>query len=312
MYHRKKTNKKKTAENDISFDVFHGLGTSILITGFKKEYLKYIAIEFCAQSSLPYGKSEAGIHTFLSPEKTPDHRWGVVCSVWVQNNSENEDLSSKLLIKFLNERISTSLFPKLGIRVFSWTPNPEEFYNSEKELGDFGDGYNNIEEKFDRKFLSIPMTGGDFWIEQKIGIQPGFLGASLFLFFETAKSATEIESKISNFLFKYPNTVQIYGLIASGSKIGAKNVNKKDLVISTNENYCPSLKKQVGKESKVPNDVHCITELVLNSFSIEYLKTTLKFLLDYLKEKRSIISITPISYDEVKDLFDLINFSLEI
>jgi len=291
-------------EKKLSFDVFRGLGASILITGYKREYLEHVAIEFCAYSSLPYGKSEAGIHTFLSPEKTPDHRWGVVCSVWVQKNSDDEELSSKLLIRFLNERISISLFPKLGIRVFSWTPNPTDFYNCEKELGDFGDGYNRIEEKFERKFLSIPMTGGDFWIELKIGIQPGFLGASLFLFFENVESAADIESKISDFLFKHPNTVQIYGLIASGSKIGAKNINKKDLIISTNENYCPSLKKQIGKESKVPKDVHCITELVLNSFS--------KFLLDYLKEKRSIISITPISYDEVKDLFDLINFSLEI
>ncbi|MHA1475964.1 MAG: hypothetical protein ACTSQ5_12350 [Promethearchaeota archaeon] len=299
-------------EKKLSFDVFRGLGASILITGYKREYLEHVAIEFCAYSSLPYGKSEAGIHTFLSPEKTPDHRWGVVCSVWVQKNSDDEELSSKLLIRFLNERISISLFPKLGIRVFSWTPNPTDFYNCEKELGDFGDGYNRIEEKFERKFLSIPMTGGDFWIELKIGIQPGFLGASLFLFFENVESAADIESKISDFLFKHPNTVQIYGLIASGSKIGAKNINKKDLIISTNENYCPSLKKQIGKESKVPKDVHCITELVLNSFSIEYLKTTLKFLLDYLKEIRSIINVTPISYDEVKDLFDLINFSLEI
>ena len=145
MYHRKKTNKKNIKEKYISFDVFRGLGASILITGFKKAYLKSIAIEFCAQSSLPYGKSEAGIHTFLSPKETPDHRWGVVCSVWVQKYSENEDLSLKLLIKFLNERISTSLFPKLGIRVFSWTPKPLDFYNSEKELGDFGDDYNNIE-----------------------------------------------------------------------------------------------------------------------------------------------------------------------
>jgi len=298
-------------EKKLSFDVFRGLGASILITGYKKEYLEYVAIDFCAQSSLPYGKSEAGIHTFLSPEKTPDHRWGVVCSVWVQKNSEDEDLPLKLLLKFLNERISISLFPKLGIRVFSWTPNPVDFYNSDKELGDFGDGYNKLEEKFDREFLSIPMTGGDFWIEQKIGIQPGFLGASLFLLFENVEYAVDIESKISDFLFEHPNTVQIYGLIASGSKIGAKNINKKDLIISTNENYCPSLKKQVGKESKVPNDVNCITELVLNSFSIEYLKTTLKFLLDFLKEKKRIISIAPISYDEVRDLFDLVNFFLD-
>jgi len=287
-------------EKKLSFDVFRGLGASILITGYKKEYLKRIAIEFCAQSSLPYGKSEAGIHTFLSPEKTLDHRWGVVCSVWVQKNSEDEDLSSKLLIKFLNERISISLYPKLGIRIFSWTPNPVDFYNSEKELSDFGDSYNNIEEKFDRKFLSIPMTGGDFWIEQ-----------NLFLFFENVKSAAEIESKISDFLFSYPNTVQIYGLIASGSKIGAININKKDLIISTNENYCPSLKKQVGKESKVPDDVNCITELVLNSFSISSLKTTLKFLLKFLKTKKSIINFTPISYDDVKDLFDLKSFTLD-
>jgi formylmethanofuran--tetrahydromethanopterin N-formyltransferase len=298
-------------EKKLCFDVFRGLGASILITGYKKEYLEHVAIEFCAQSSLPYGKSEAGIHNFLPPEETPDHRWGVVCSIWVQKNSEDEGLSSKLLIKFLNERISITLFPKLGIQVFSWTPNPVDFYNSEKELGDFGDGYNNIEEKFDRKFLSIPMTGGDFWIEQKIGIQPGFLGASLFLFFENVKSAAEIESKISDFLFKYPKTVQIYGLIASGSKIGAKNIYKKDLIISTNENYCPSLKKQVGKESKVPDDVNCITELVLNSFSIEHLKTTLKFLLKFLRTKKSIINFTPISYDDVKDLFDLKSFTLD-
>ncbi len=300
----------KKIDKNLSFDVFRGLGASILITGFKKEILKHIALEFCAQSSLPYGKSEAGIHTFLSPEKTPDHRWGVVCSVWVQKNSDDEELSSKFLIKFLNERISTSLFPKLGIRVFSWTPNPLDFFNSEKELGDFGDSYNVIEEKFGRKFLSIPMTGGDFWIEQKIGIQPGFLGASLFLFFKTVKSAMKLESKISNFLFKYPDTVQIYGLIASGSKIGARNINKKDLIISTNEVYCPSLKEQVGRESKVPNDVNCITELVLNSFSIGALKTTLRIILNNLRKTKNIIKITPICYDEVKELFDLVNFTL--
>ncbi len=311
MYHRKKADRKKKQGKKISFDVFRGIGASILITGFKKEYMKQIALEFCAQSSLPYGKSEAGIHTFLSPEKTPDHRWGVVCSVWVQNNSENEELTSKYLIKYLNERISTSLFPKLDIRVFSWTPNPVDFYNSEKELGDFADGYNVIEDKFDRKCLSIPMTGGDFWIEQKIGIQPGFLGASLFLFFKTVKSAMKLEPKISNFLFKFPNTVQIYGLVASGSKIGAKNIDKKNLIISTNELYCPSLREQVGKESKVPNDVNCITELVLNSFSINYLKTTLSILLDNLEKEKNILNITPISYDEVKDLFDLVTFTLD-
>ena len=276
-------------EKKLSFDVFRGLGASILITGYKKEYLINVALEFCAQSSLPYGKSEAGIHTFLSPEETPDHRWGVVCSVWVQKNSEDEGLSSKLLIKFLNERISISLFPKLGIRVFSWTPKPIDYYNSEKELGDFGDGYNIVEEKFDRKFLSIPMTGGDFWIEQKIGIQQGFLGASLFLFFKTVKSATKLESKISNFLFKFPNVVQIYGLVASGSKIGAKNINKKNLIISTNEIYCPSLKNQVGNESKVPRDVKCITEIVINSFSINNLKTSLRHLMNQLEKTKNII-----------------------
>ena len=298
-------------EKNLSFDVFRGLGVSILITGHNEETLKFIALEFCAQSSLPYGKSEAGIHTFLSPEKTPDHRCGVVCSVWVQKNSGDEELSSKNLINYLNERISITLFPKLGIRVFSWAPDPADFYDSEKNLGDFGDGYNVIEEKFGRNLLSIPMTGGDFWIEQKIGIQSGFLGASLFLFFKNIESAVEIESKISDFLFEYPNTVQIYGLISSGSKIGAKNIIRKDLIISTNELYCPSLRNQIGRESKVPKDVKCITELVLNSFSIDALKTTLKFLLVYLKKEKNIISITPISYDEVKDLFDLITFTLD-
>ncbi len=300
-------------EKNLSFDVFRGLGVSILITGFNKEYLRFVALEFCAQSSLPYGKSEAGIHTFLSPEKTPDHRYGVVCSVWVQKNSGDEELSSKNLIKYLNERISITLFPKLGIRVFSWTPNPTYFYDSEKVLGDFGDGYNVIEEKFSRNLLSIPMTGGDFWIEQKIGIQSGFLGASLFLFFKNIESAVEIESKISDFLFEYPNTVQIYGLIASGSKIGAKNIIRKDLIISTNELYCPSLRNQVGRESKVPNDINCITELVLNGFSIGALKITLRSLLDYLRKSKNILKIVPICYDEVKDLalFDLVTFSLD-
>ena len=155
------------------------------------------------------------------------------------------------------------------------------------------------------------MTGGDFCIEQKIGIQPGFLGASLFLFFKNVKSATKLESKISNFLFKYPNTVQIYGLIASGSKIGAKNINKKDLIISTNEVYCPSLKEQVGRESKVPNDVKCVTELVLNSFSINALKITLRNLLNHLRKSKNIFKITPIYYDEVKNLFDLVTFNLD-
>ncbi|MHA1765129.1 MAG: hypothetical protein ACTSVK_02595, partial [Promethearchaeota archaeon] len=276
---------KKTG-SDIRFDVFKGYGASILITGYNKKKLREIGIEFCAQSSLPFGKSEAGIHTFLPPEKTPDHRWGVVCSVWVQKNPEDEESSVKSLRKFLNERICTSLFPKLGISVYSWTPNPTHFYETESELGDFGDGYNTIEKEFGRLLLSIPMTGGPFRIEKRIGIRQGFMGVGLFLFFKTVKSAVENDLKISEYLFKFLNVVQIYGFIASGSKLGANNINKKNLIISTNEIYCPTLKERIGIKSKVPDGVDCIVELVLNAFSVNDLKVALKPLIKYLKKKR--------------------------
>lgn len=295
-----------------AMEIFEGISCCILITGHSKKLVKESSLEFCAQSSLPYGGSEAGIHSMVPPEETPDNRWGAICSVWVPWSSNSHEKSILKLSTHFFKRIRGALLPKLAVRVFSWDRHekiiqfPQSTIKSSSVLGEFAGEYSRIQIMFGKDMLCLPLMGGDFLIEEDILISHGYLGANLFVFFTEIASALEIESKIHNLLLTFSDTCQIYGLAASGTRFLPSLPQTSDLVdkklnlsnsnIQSNLPFCPSLRIELAESSKVPPNVKCIPEIVLNGYSMESLKKTLIALLSILILTPSVIKISAGSY----------------
>jgi formylmethanofuran--tetrahydromethanopterin N-formyltransferase len=64
-----------------------------------------------------------------------------------------------------------------------------------------------------------------------------------------------------------------FNICAAGSK-----PETKFLLIgpTTNHPYCPSLKERLGSESKVPQGIHFIPEIVINGVSLDTVRAAMK------------------------------------
>ena len=72
--------------------------------------------------------------------------------------------------------------------------------------------------------------------------------------------------KIKNIILPFPG-----GIVRSGSKVGSKY---KNLIASTNFEYCPSLKGLVS--SKIEPGVGCVLEIVIDGLSEVDIKKAMK------------------------------------
>ncbi|WP_371804080.1 hypothetical protein [Candidatus Lokiarchaeum ossiferum] len=302
-------------------EFFSGISSCLLITGPSKNHAKQYAMEFCAQSSLPYVGSEAGIHSIIQPSETPDHRWGVSCSVWVSLNSNSIEKTIVKLEKHLFRRIRSSIIPKLDVRVFGWdsikkdNDIPLSAIKSSDFLSDFGGNYAKILSKFNKKMYCIPCMAGDFLIEDILHVYSGYMGANLFIFFTSLQEALEAEPLLKKLLLSYPSVCQIYGFAASGTKFYSSDNNTlpdalnnfKDPKnqIQSNFLYCPSLKYKLKSVSKVPANVNCIPEVILNGYSVETLKMVLKSIIDFLVNNSAVIKISAGYYNEKLGTFTI-------
>ena len=65
---------------------------------------------------------------------------------------------------------------------------------------------------------------------------------------------------------------------------------------TTNHPYCPSLKKQLAKESKVPEGVNYIPEIVINGASIDAVKEAIKAGINTAREVDGVLRISAGNY----------------
>jgi formylmethanofuran--tetrahydromethanopterin N-formyltransferase len=113
--------------------------------------------------------------------------------------------------------------------------------------------------------------GGDFFIEEEIGVVKGIAGGNFFIMGVTqataltaAKVAVETVQEIEGAMCSFPG-----GVVASGSKVGS--VRYKFMKATTNHLYCPTLRDRI-KDSRVPEGVHAIFEIVIDGISYDVVK----------------------------------------
>ena len=239
--------------------------TRLIITACSKKWAKEAALSFTgfATSVIACG-CESGIEAELNPKDTPDNRPGVSILVF--------SMSSKELAKQVLNRAGQSVMTTPSSALFSGNLGTKEI-----KLGNalryFGDGFQISKIIGNKKFWRIPVMDGEFFCEDFAYEMSAIGGGNIIVLgenyektiFACEKAVKEMQ-KVKNIILPFPG-----GIVRSGSKVGSKY---KQLIASTNFEYCPTLRGIVN--SKIKKGINCVLEIVIDGLSEKDISTAMK------------------------------------
>ncbi|MCC6027343.1 MAG: formylmethanofuran--tetrahydromethanopterin formyltransferase [Archaeoglobi archaeon] len=245
---------------DTYCEAFDGIYSRFIVTAKHKWLLEKAAVSATALPSTVFGESEGGIEKWLSPSETPDGRVGAICQVWVQKSKKFMDV----LMREMSKRIRQGILVVPTTRVFNATESETKF-DAEINVGRCGDGYEWEEERWGRKVIVVPIMFGEFVIERYIGYANGIAGGNIWIFCESEDSALEAGEACVEALKNLDGVITSFDICSAGSKPETKY---PEIGPTTNHYYCPILKGKIP-DSKVPDGVRSIPEIVINGTNLE-------------------------------------------
>ena len=238
---------------DTFAEAFPMKAVRLIITAESKYWLKQAAnnITGFATSVIACG-CEAGIEKEIKSTKTPDGRPGIAILLFAMNS---EGLAKQVL-----RRVGQCILTSPTTACFSGIETDEKI-----NLGDairyFGDGFQISKKIYDKKIWRIPVMEGEFVIEDKTSIASGIGGGNILIIgdsnkqvLKSAEAAVKEMSKVNNIILPFPG-----GIVRSGSKVGSKY---KNLIASTNDAYCPTLKGIT--KTKLSKNNESVLEIVID------------------------------------------------
>jgi formylmethanofuran--tetrahydromethanopterin N-formyltransferase len=157
--------------------------------------------------------------------------------------------------------------------VFDFLPNPLGRLDMMKRVGHCGDGFEWTEKFCGREVIVVPLMVPDFKIERYIGYAKGVMGANFWFMCRTKKAVVEGGEKALEAIHLVEGVITPFDVCSAGSKPETKF---PWIGPTTNHPYCPSLRKRLGKVSRVTEDVNYIPEIVINGVSMDALKKAMK------------------------------------
>jgi formylmethanofuran--tetrahydromethanopterin N-formyltransferase len=201
-------------------------------------------------------KVEAGIEAELSAEQTPDGRPGI----------------SVLLFGFDTEGLTRQLIDRIGQTVltcpttacFDGLPDAAERVIVGGALRHFGDKFQASKVVDGQRFWRIPVMEGEFLVQEAFGVQKAIGGGNLLILARDqqaalagAESAVAAMRAVRGIILPFPG-----GIVRAGSKVGAKKY--KNMIASTNDAFCPTLRGRDGVVTEVPQDANSVLEIVVD------------------------------------------------
>jgi formylmethanofuran--tetrahydromethanopterin N-formyltransferase len=201
-------------------------------------------------------KVEAGIEAMLSPADTPDGRPGVSVLLFAFNA---EGLGSRLV-----DRVGQTVLTCATTACFDGLPDAKDRVTVGGLLRHFGDKLQSSKFLAGRRYWRIPVMEGEFLVEEAFGMQKAIGGGNLLILAENqvaaltaAEAAVEAMRRVRGVILPFPG-----GIVRAGSKVGAKRY--KNMIASTNEAYCPTVRGRIGVASELPEAVNSVLEIVVD------------------------------------------------
>jgi formylmethanofuran--tetrahydromethanopterin N-formyltransferase len=255
-----------SAEIDDTYaEAFRSIYAELLITARDRTWLDHAlhAVTGNASSSI-LCDCEAGLDRCVGPGSdesfaTPDGRPGAVVQFHVPRFRKDraEALERSLLV-----RVSQNVLTCPTTACFNLIDEPT-FFRLGRKIAFFGDGHQFRAVRFGRPVWVVPILSGEFVLDRRFGYREGLMGGNLWFLGATADSALRAAETAVAAARTVPGVILPFpgGVAASGSKAGSRY---KFTVASTYEAYCPTLREKLGKQSKVPEEVASIQEVIVD------------------------------------------------
>ena len=285
----------KAEIEDTYAEAFKGILCRILVTADDTRTLHSAAHDATATPSVVIGRVEAGVEKWLSPKETPDHRKGAVLQFWCAADDKVPLTAS--LKKFeveLSYRIRQDILVKPFTAVFDALPNAEGKLDMMTRVGHCGDGNEWVEKRYGREVIVVPIMVPDFIIERYLGYAHGVMGANFWLMCKTKKALKTASNKALAAIHGISGVITPFDVCSAGSK---PETQFPQIGPTTNHLYCSSLKRKLGKASKVPKGVRYIPEIVINGASMQAVKAAMKVGIEAAAGVDGVVRVSAGNYD---------------
>ena len=264
----------KAEIEDTFAEAFEGLYCRIIVTADDKEVLKRAAEDATSTPSIVIGRIEGGIERWLSKKETPDKREGVIIQFWggIDQEKPVKDSVKKFEVE-MSYRIRQDILVKPFTAIFNAIPDSEGKIDTMERIGHCGDGYEWEERRYSRNMIIVPLMVPDFQIERYLGYGRGVMGGNFWYMCKTKRAVMEAGKRALEAIREVEGVVTPFDICSAGSK---PETNFPWIGPTTNHPYCPTLKKKLGNESKVPEGVKYIPEIVINGVSLNAVKEAMK------------------------------------
>jgi formylmethanofuran--tetrahydromethanopterin N-formyltransferase len=265
----------KTQIEDTYAEAFTGIYCRVIITADDEETLKNAANDATATPSGVIGRIDSGIESWLTKKNTPDKRIGVVLQFWksLDKGKLLEDAVKKFE-KELSYRIRQDILVKPFTALFdALSVKPEGKMDMMERVGHCGDGFEWEKRFYGRIMVVVPIMVPDFLIERHIGYAQGIAGGNFWYMCRSKMAVMDAGKKALEAISKVTGVITPFDICSAGSK----TETRFPLIgPTTNHPYCPSLKSKLGDQSRVPDGVRYIPEIVINGVSIRAVKEAMK------------------------------------
>jgi len=279
--------KKNELIEDTYAEAFDGLYARLLITAKNPNLLRKAAYNSTALPLTVLGESEGGIEKWLTEQETPDRRSGAIIQIWVGYRKD----AAVLLEKELGKRIRQGILVVPTTTVFNALDSSEKI-DIMNRVGHCGDGYEFMEKHYGRDVINIPIMMGEFRIERHFGYLKGVMGGNIWYLCKNIDTALEIGEKALKAIRKIDGVITSFDICSAGSKVETKY---PEIGPTTNHSYCPTLKGKIP-DSKVPEGVESIPEIVINGTSLGAVKNAMKAAIGSVIGMKGLIKISAGNY----------------
>jgi formylmethanofuran--tetrahydromethanopterin N-formyltransferase len=169
------------------------------------------------------------------------------------------------------------------------------FYKLGRKIAFFGDGYQKRGRRYDRPVWLIPILGGEFVLDRRFGYRDGLMGGNLWFMGRDPDAAIEAADRGQRAVAASAGVIMPFpgGVAASGSKAGSRYSFS---VASTFEQFCPTLREQLGEVSRVPVGVGSIMEIIINGRDLESIERATQAAIEASVETPGLVKISAGNY----------------
>ena len=248
---------------DTYAEAFRSIYAEVLVTARDRVWLDHAVRAATGNaSSTILCDCEAGIDRYVGSgdeEATPDGRPGAVLQFHVPRFRKDRE---KALERSLLVRISQNVLTCPTTACFNVSEGEGRFSLGRK-LAYFGDGYQYPDQRFGRRVWVVPIMAGEFVMERRFRWRDGLMGGNLWFMGRDLDAALLAAQRAEEAVRSVPGVVTPFpgGLAASGSKAGSRY---KFCIASTYEAFCPTLRVRLGDNSRLPEGVGAVIELIIN------------------------------------------------